>query len=117
MFAALPKYTQMEPLYKEEKLYDRLLAAVLNSPGTHRLLEYEDVLKEDYPKEILNKYREELEIRACRASTRKTYQEMAALLRRMKEIEGGPEIVGKIVTGWQSRYKNRRAMMEEIRKI
>ncbi len=42
---------------------------------------------------------------------------MAALLRRMKEIEGGPEIVGKIVTGWQSRYKNRRAMMEEIRKI
>ena len=117
LFAGLPEYAHMEPLYKEEELYDRLLAAVTNSSGIYRLLEYEDVLKKDYPKEILDKYRMELEKMAYHTSNRKTYREMAGLLRRMKKIEGGPATVSEIVQDWKSRYKNRPAMMEEIRKI
>ena len=39
----------MEKLYKEEKLYDRLLVYVLNSPGLYALQEYEKVLKKEYP--------------------------------------------------------------------
>lgn len=45
IFKKLPAYAHVERLYKEEKLYDRLLVYVLNSPGLYALQEYEKVLK------------------------------------------------------------------------
>ena len=45
---------------EEEKLYDRLLDSVLQSPGLYTLRQYDDVLGELYPVQILEKYRQQL---------------------------------------------------------
>lgn len=44
IFEKLPQYAHVERLYKEEKLYDRLLGYVMASPGLHGVQEYESIL-------------------------------------------------------------------------
>ena len=58
-------------LAEEEKLYDRLLVYVLNSPGVYALQEYEKVLKKEYPDQILNEYKDEVSKMVVHTSERK----------------------------------------------
>lgn len=115
LFAALEAGAHVECLYKEEKLYDRLLAYVLQARGLYAAQQYQDVLQKHYPQQLLQKYTDELKEMAGRAADRRRYQEWACILRRMLKIEGGQEAVAKIVTEWKVLYKNRPAMMEELK--
>lgn len=117
IFQKLPAYAHVERLYKEEKLYDRLLAYVLNAPGLNALQEYENVLKKEYPEQILDKYKNEVNKMALHTSDRKHYSYLVSLLRRMQTMKGGTKVVEKIVGDWKVNYKNRPAMMEELRKL
>lgn len=58
IFQALSRYTNVNELYKDEGLYDKLLASVLRSPALYQLQRYEDVLKTEYSEQLLDKYRE-----------------------------------------------------------
>lgn len=117
IFKKLPAYAHVERLYKEEKLYDRLLAYVLNSPGLYALQEYEKVLKKEYPEQILGKYKNEVNRMAVHTSDRKNYAYWVSLLRKMQEMKGGREIVEQMVAEWKVKYNNRPAMMDELRKL
>lgn len=117
IFKKLPAYAQVERLYKEEKLYDRLLVYVLNSPGLYALQEYEKVLKKEYPERILGKYKDEVNKMAMRTSDRKHYAHLVLLLRKMQQMKGGQELVEQIAVEWRVKYKNRPAMMDELRKL
>ncbi len=117
IFKKLPAYAHVERLYKEEKLYDRLLVYVLNSPGLYALQEYEKVLKKEYPEQMLNKYKDEVSKMAVRTSDRKNYAHMVSLLRKMQQMKGGSKLVEQIVAEWKIKYKNRPAMMDELRKL
>ena len=117
IFGKLPAYAHVEKLYKEEKLYDRLLVYVLNSPGLYALQEYEKVLKKEYPEQILNKYNDEVSKMAVHTSDRKNYTHLVSLLRKMQQIKGGSKLVEQIVAEWKKKYKNRPAMMDELRKL
>ena len=117
IFGKLPAYAHVEKLYKEEKLYDRLLVYVLNSPGLYALQEYEKVLKKEYPEQILNKYNDEVSKMAVHTSDRKNYTHLVSLLRKMQQIKGGSMLVEQIVAEWKIKYKNRPAMMDELRKL
>lgn len=117
IFGKLPAYAHVERLYKEEKLYDRLLVYVLNSPGLYALQEYENVLKKEYPEQILDKYKDELSKMAVHTSDRKNYAHLASLLRKMQQMKGGSKLVEQIVAEWKTKYKNRPAMMDELRKL
>ena len=108
---------KMAELYKEEKLYDRLLAYVLKSSGLYAVQSYENVLKKEYPKQILSKYQDEVNKMASCTGNRKHYADLVALLRRMKQIKGGSEIVETIVEEWKIKYRNRPAMMDELSKL
>lgn len=68
IFKKLPAYAHVERSYKEEKLYDRLLVYVLNSPGLYALQGYEKVLKKECPEQILDKYKDEVSKMAVHAS-------------------------------------------------
>lgn len=114
VFKNLPRYVRPDELYKEEKLYDRLLELVMGSPGLNMLQQYEDVLKKDYPGELLQKYKAEVNKMATHTSDRGKYRQLVALLRRMKKITGGSKVVEEIAAEWRSKYRNRRAMMEEL---
>ena len=117
IFKKLPAYAHVERLYKEEKLYDRLLTFVLNSPGLYVLQEYEKVLKKEYPEQILGKYKDEVNKMATHTSDRKHYARLVSLLRKMQHMKGGVKLVEEIVTEWKAKYKNRPAMMDELRKL
>ena len=117
IFLAIPGHVHVERLYQEEKLYDRLLAYVLAQKGLYAVQQYESVLKEIYPKQLLVKYVQELGDMVQRAADRRHYQEWAAHLKRMTQIPGGQEEVQKIVAEWRVRYKNRPAMMEELKQF
>ena len=101
-------------LYYEEKLYDRLMTELEKEGSTFYIKEYEDVLIKLYPKRILKLYAEDLNRKARQASKRSTYAYWAANLRNMLTIEGGYEVVSKILADWRVRYKNRPAMMQEL---
>lgn len=117
IFAVLPRFTRIEPLYKEEKLYDRLLNCAVSAIGLYTIQEYEDVLKDRYPREVLQKYTDELMKLAGRTAPRKEYQNWVAILRRMKKIKGGKEQADQIVSQWKSMYSNRPALMDELKKL
>ncbi|MBQ9990948.1 MAG: SWIM zinc finger family protein [Lachnospiraceae bacterium] len=117
VFQSLPKYVRIERFYQEEKLYDRLLTHVVNSPGLYALQEYGSVLKKDYPRQILAKYEKEVRQMAAYTGTRKKYQELVGLLRTMKKIKDGTKVVERIVDDWKQQYRNRPAMMEELQRL
>ena len=117
IFKKLPAYAHVERLYKEEKLYDRLLAYVMNSSGLYALQEYESVLKKKYPEQVLGKYKDEVNKMAIHTSDRKNYAHLVSLLQRMQQIKGGVKLVEQIADEWKTRYKNRPAMMDELRKL
>lgn len=117
VFKNLQTHDSVVKLYKEEKLYDRLLTYVLNRPGLYGVQEYENVLKKEYPEQILDKYQQEVNAMARHTSDRKCYSYLVSLLRRMKKIKGGTKVVEKIAGDWKVKYKNRPAMMDELSKL
>lgn len=117
LFKKLPANAHIDRLYKEEKLYDRLLAYVLKSSGLYAVQSYENVLKKEYPKQILSKYQDEVNKMASCTGNRKHYADLVALLRGMKQIKGGSEIMETIVEEWKIKYRNRPAMMDELSKL
>lgn len=117
IFEQLPDSHQVARIYQAEGLKDRLLAYVVNSPDLFELKTFEDDLKEEYPRELLTKYRQELEKSAVVTSNWKQYAEYASILRHMKQLRGGAAEVAMIVDDWRKMYRNRRAMMEEIGKV
>lgn len=50
----------MKRFYVEEKLDDRLFECVMNEPEISSLQNYKTILKDHYPKEILEKYKKEV---------------------------------------------------------
>ena len=117
MFEQLPSYAHVERLYEEEKLYNRLLAHVLQSRGLQELWRYEKVLVGEYPAQVLSKYADEVNQMARHTANRSRYQEWVGILRRMKKIEGGEKKVKEIVEFWEREYRGRTAMMEELKKL
>lgn len=94
-----------------------MLAYVLNSPGLYALQEHENVLKKEYPEQILGRYKDEVNKMALHTSDRKHYAHLVSLLRRMQQMKGGLKLVEQIVDEWKVKYKNRPAMMDELRKL
>lgn len=117
IFQALPPHAQPQRLYQEEGMYDRLLEYVLQEKGLYELQKYQGVLEKEYARQILDKYEKELNEMAARAADRRRYHEWAALLRKMSGIEGGAKKVHEIVADWRVRYKNRPAMIEELKQF
>jgi len=117
LFDLLPRGTSIDKFFREEGLLDRLIAYVVRSPGLYVLKVHEEILKKDYPNELLKKYREEVEAGAKRTTSRGYYKELVSMLRSMKKIAGGNDMVNEIAMHWKTVYKNRRAMMDELSKL
>lgn len=60
IISSVRDFQSRNELLEEEKLYDRLLDSVLQSPGLYTLRQYDNVLGELYPVQILEKYRQQL---------------------------------------------------------
>lgn len=117
IFGKLSSSAAVDKLYKEDRLFDRLLESVLKSTGLYKLTEYESCLKKIYPEKLLNKYEQIVKNMATRTSDRKHYRELVGILKRMQKYPGGKKRVNEITDSWKSKYRNRPAMMDEINKL
>lgn len=107
----------IENFYLEEKMFEELFKCVIKSKYLDKVHRYEEDLKPMYEEQLLHKYEEEVKKMASSASSRSYYREIANELTRMKEYEGGEELVKKILEDWRVKYKNRRAMMDELKQL
>lgn len=117
IFKSLADCSNIDKLYLEEKLYDRLLEYALHVEDLYVVDEYFDILKELYPQELIQKYTDELNRLASYTSNRKIYQMLVKYLRQMNTIKGGNQKVQEIVYQWRMKYRNRRAMMDELNRL
>lgn len=101
-------------LFRDEKLHDRLWDVIKNQP-INNIMGYEDVLLPEYSEEILKAYAAQLNRMATTAGGRKEYQYWVRVLRHMRKSKGGKALVDQIVADWRIRYKNRRAMLDELK--
>lgn len=109
------KYQSMLPEYfLEEKMIDRLASYVFTNKDNYLAEKYEAFLVKDYSENILAMYADHLNEAAKNTADRSTYASWAEKLRHMKKIKGGKEYVSTIIENWQTLYKNRPAMMQEI---
>ncbi len=107
----------LNPLYSEEKLYDRLLENVVSASGLYNLRKYEAELLPIFPEKVLEKYVHEINAAAASTASREIYQDWVKTLRHMRSLPGGKEAVQKIVHDWREIYRRRKAMMEELNKL
>jgi hypothetical protein len=117
IFRTITSDTSLADLFEAEKLYDRLLQIVLESPSLYPLQVYGESLKKIYPEELLNKYEATVRNMATHTSNRKRYQEIVALLKQMQTYPKGKQRVKEIITDWRALYGNRPAMMDELSRL
>lgn len=117
VFTSLSSDTCVEELYKEEKLYDRLLKNVLDCPGLYKLIRYEECLKDLYPQQLLTKYESMVGKMAERAAARNQYSELVNTLKKMEKYPGGMEKAKEIADSWRVMYKRRKALMDELNRL
>ena len=79
-------------------------------------MKYDNVLGKLYPEEVIEMYEKYLNRTAVQTADRKTYQEWVSILNRMKKFTGGESAVERLKNDWQVKYKNRRALMDELKK-
>ena len=103
-------------LFREEKLYDRLWDVIKNQP-INNIMGYEAVLLPEYSEEILQTYAFQLNRMATVTAGRKEYQYWVRVLKHMEQIDGGKALVDQIVADWTIKYKNRRAMLDELKNL
>lgn len=116
----------LNALYKEEGLYDRIMAAIeqqlsgrlMNATFLlQEIARYENELKPAYEGKLLDIHRQAVVAMARPTSGRAGYQEIVRMLRRMLDYEGGEACVRALLDEWRTRYSNRPAMQDELSRV
>lgn len=115
VFSSVSKYTCAR-LFCEEKLYERLRNYIAKW-SFEQYSEFFDILGKIYPNDVLDKYEETLNKRALNTANRAIYQSWIELLKSMEKFDGGYERAKKIANEWKVKYKNRPALMSELKKF
>lgn len=85
----------------------------------HSLLDGNDGMASKYGaiRYYEDKYKDKVNKIAMHTSDRKHYAHLVSLLRKMQQMKGGVKFVEQIAAEWKVKYKNRPAMMDELRKL
>jgi hypothetical protein len=126
LFANARSASDLNRLYREEGLYDRIVTSLeelVKKSGTHchpalsEVSQYQDVLRPHYEKELLVLYEQIVRKMAYPASGRSGYQQIVSVLRKMLKFEGGQPLVRSLLEEWRIAYNNRPAMQDELRAV
>lgn len=111
--------TNIAELYAEEGLYDLLLKNVTIFHSLSYLQKYEKLLMKYYPEEVFKRYEKEVWNLAEETGSRKKYRKIVSILRRMRRLpnDKSSERVSKLAKKLQETYKNRPAMLDELRQL
>lgn len=104
-------------LYVEEKMWDELLAACQAHPDLERLQQFDSYLLPQFRHEMLWLYEKALVKYAAEKQGRAHYTRIRKVMNGLQKIKGGDELAGRLVQQFRQRYKQRRAMMEELDRL
>lgn len=113
--SSIDDYTLAE-IYVEEQYWDRLLLLV-EKVGLHFLEYYEKYLKSRFPGRLLGLLVQHTMHYAEQNMGRHHYENVARLLKKIRTYPGGNVKADKLLADFRMRYKQRRAMMEELKRV
>lgn len=117
LFKALPVTVNQEPLYAEDHLNKKLLAAVMSEHGLNGVRTYAHLLAPKFSDQLVAKYSRTVQKMAEKTGDRKHYRELAAILNEMTDYPSGYAEATRIVQEWRVKYVRRPAMMDELRRF
>ena len=105
-------------LYAEADAHERLLAALEQSGSRYDFDRYRNVLAQHYPEKYLAVYERDIkETLLGQPQPRKIYRGQVFLMLEMQKIPGGEEAVSRLVCDLKEAYPQRRALMEELKRL
>lgn len=111
-------FSQLAPIYIEEKQWERLLRLLPPVPNKLMLEKVHPYLVEPYPQELLELYLRAMDKMGDEANSRNQYRSLAKLMQRVKkDIEGSHTRIDELATALLQKYPLRRAMKEELNKV
>lgn len=116
LIAQLRHYRGIDKIYEHEGMMDELVRYLSEHPSTTLLQEYAEIVR-SYPQLLLRQYEERIETMALPVSDRATYRQIAMMMRQMRQVPGGEERAERLLARLKDTYKNRTAMMAELRKV
>ena len=102
------------PWYALEERYDLIMEGVETGGYTDRLKQYEKKLKALYPDRCLAVLVNDTRQMADQSNKRQDYRRVAKNLRWIQRYPGGDDKASELAEEFRVKYKQRRAMMEEI---
>ena len=126
VFEAIGTNRNLNKLYREEKLYDRIIAAIEREPRRpgglaqfelNEITSYEDVLRPQYDERLLALHETIAQNIAKPTSGRNGYKEVVKVLNRMLKYPNGKEAVDRLIEEWRTTYSNRPAMQDELGRV
>lgn len=100
-----------------ERLYERLFDYIKKKPSLSALEKYHLWLVDKFPAETLDLFSELLQKYAIDSIGRDHYEYIASIMRLMKSINGGAQVVAALKTDFGKLYKNRRAMQDILKSV
>lgn len=107
-------------IFKEEKEHGRLLNLIANLGPDSRLealMQYSEVLKDMYSKQLLAMFVPLIQDYAEKNVNVKAYPYVVQVLRQMRRLNGGPEAVSGPIALFRQKYIRRPRMMQELDKL
>lgn len=103
-------------IYVEEKDYDKLFSflSALEYRRLDALLHYASHLNASHSSQIFSLFTDDLRTYAEKNMGRNHYEYIARVLRGMRKLDGGKEVVKQLVEEFRVLYKRRPAMMQEL---
>lgn len=107
-------------IFREEKEYGRLLALIAKlrpEDRLHALMTYSSVLQAGYSAQLLGMFTPLIKDYAERNVNVKAYPYVVQVLRQMRKLNGGEEVVSELVSLFRSKYARRFRMMQELDRL
>jgi len=111
-------FRRLSPILILEEQWERLLKLLPKTPDEHLLASIHPYLAKRYPREMLGFYLPILKVSGDKSSNRGEYQELAKLMKKVKQdIEGSHVAIDELAGQLIQTYVRRPAMLEELGKV
>lgn len=110
-------YTELlRKIYIEEEWWDRLFLMLKQNVSLDNIEQNEKYLSQNYKSELLELYTERISNYVEKNVGRNHYKTACRYLRRMKKL-GGQKQVNTLIESFQIKYKQRKALMDELSRV
>lgn len=106
-------YGKIESLYIWEKSWEKYLVLLQKNANLQRVEQAEEYLSKLYPDQLVLLYRDSIFSFLEQNVGRSFYQQACVYMRRMSRL-GGDEVVELLIEQLKKKYKNRKALLDEL---